>query len=92
MYLGWDEHSRRAQLLALEAVITGYSLALYQHRIGDDDLAVIGELKEFLRKQSGADNLSGIDQILATSPTEADAWARVWALIDEFRQRKGHVA
>ena len=92
MHLGWDANARRAQLFALEAVITGYSLALHQHRIGEDDLAVIDELEEFLRKQSGADNLRGIDQILATSPTEADAWGRVWALIDEFRQRKGHVA
>jgi len=92
MYLGWDEQARRAQLQALEAVIAGYSLALYQHRTGSDDLAMIGELKKFLRKKSGADNLSGIGQILATSATEAEAWARVWALIDEFRELKGHVA
>ncbi len=89
MYLGWDDGSRRKQLHALQAVITGYSLALYQHRVGQEDLEVIGELEDFLRQKSGADNLSGIDQILATSPTEADAWNRVWDLIDQFRKRKG---
>jgi len=90
MYLGWDAASRRKQLHALQAVLVGYALALRQHGVGDEDLGVLGELEEFMRKRSGADNLSGIDQVLATSKTEQEAWDRVWALIDEFRDRKGH--
>ena len=90
MYLGWDHTARRKQLHALQAVFTGYSMALRQHGVGDPDLAVLGELEVFLRERSGADNLTGIDQILATSTTEEEAWERVWTLIHEFRARKGH--
>lgn len=92
MYLGWDDASRRKQLHALQALITGYALALHQHAVGQGDLGVLDELEEFLRDRSGADNVTGIDQILATSATEAAAWDRVWSLIEEFRDLKGHVA
>src|SRR5262245_61684898 len=70
MYLGWDQTMRRKQLHALQAMITGYTLALHQHGVGQDDLATIAELEDFLRRRSKADNFSGIDQVLATSPTE----------------------
>ncbi len=83
MYLGGG--SRSDQLHALQAIMTGYSLALRQHGVGNDDLRVIGQLEDFLRKRSGADNVTGIDHVLFTSPTDAVAWNRVWTLIDEFR-------
>ena len=90
MYLGWDDTKRREQLHALQAVLTGYAMALQQHRVGNADLAALTEFEEFLRQRSGADNFCGIDQILATSQTEHEAWDRVWALLDEFRELKGH--
>lgn len=90
MYLGWGADQRRKQLLALQAVVTGYALALHQHAVGQEDLATIAELEAFLRERSSADNRSGIDQILARSATDVDAWDRVWVLIDEFRKAKGH--
>ena len=91
LYLGPRDASRRDQLLALQAVITGYTLALLQHGVGQADLGMVGELEDFLRERSGADRLSGIDQLLATAPTDEAAWERVWSLIDEFRALKGHV-
>lgn len=90
MYLGRDESARRSQLQALQAVITGYALALHQHGVGKEDLATLAELEEFLRQRSRADNFTGIDQILATSRTEQEAWDRVWALINQFRENKAH--
>ena len=90
MYLGWDHTRRREQLHALQAMLAGYTMALQQHRVGNDDLTALAELEEFLRKRTGAENFSGIDRILATSQMEHEAWDRVWALIDEFRELKGH--
>jgi hypothetical protein len=87
MYLGWDDDAPRQRLHALQALITGYTLAVHHHANGDD-IAVVAELEEFLRQQSGADSFCGIDQILATSMTEPDAWDRVWSLIAEFREAK----
>ena len=84
MYLGWDESGRRQQLHALQAVLTGYRLALRQHGIGQRDLNVLQELEDFLGRRSGADDLTGIDQILATAASDQDAWNEVWALIEEF--------
>ncbi len=89
MYLGWGD-SRREQLNALQATLTGYALALHHHQLGQDDLSVLSELEDFLRDRSGAENLSGIDQILATSSDPDEAWQRLWCLIDEFRKTKGH--
>jgi len=89
MYLGWDASSRRNQLHALQAVLTGYSLALQQHGMGQDDLADLAGLEEFLRSRSGADSLTGIDQILATSADDEEAWRRVWRLVGEYRAEKG---
>jgi hypothetical protein len=89
MYLGWGDSARDKQLHSLQAVFAGYALALRQHGIGNDDLGVLGELEDFLRERSGADNLSGIDQILATSGHADEAWRRVWSLINEFRTQKG---
>ncbi len=87
MYLGWNDDAPRQGLHALQALITGYTLAIHHHANGDD-IAVVAELEEFLQQRSGADNFSGIDQILATSMTETDAWNRVWSLIAEFREAK----
>ncbi|MEZ4223540.1 MAG: hypothetical protein R3B13_21510 [Polyangiaceae bacterium] len=88
MYLGWDDSQRRRQLHALHAILTGYGLALQQHRVGQDDLVVLGELEAFLRQRSGADNLVGIDQILSSASSDDEAWTRTWALIEEFTARK----
>ena len=88
MYLGWDDSQRRRQLHALQAILTGYGLALRQHRIGQDDLVVLGELEAFLRQRSGADNLGGIDQILSTASSDDEAWTQTWALIEEFTAGK----
>jgi hypothetical protein len=92
MYLGAADHDRRKQLHSLDCILAGYVLALHQHGIGQEDLKVVADLEDFLRKQSGADNLRGIDQILATSASGEDAWTRVWDLIEQFRTLQGHEA
>ena len=89
MYLGLGE-SRARQLDKLAGVLTGYALALHLHRAGGEDLGVLEELRQSLRQRSGAVDSCGIDEILATSRDDSEAWKRVWALIDEFRAMKGH--
>jgi hypothetical protein len=92
MYLGWGdaEDDRQKQLWALQALLTGYGLALRQHNVGHEDLALLDDLETFLRQKSGADNLSGIDQICVTAADPNEAWSRVWSLVAEFRL--AHVA
>lgn len=92
MYLGRKDEARRDQLLALQVLITGYSLALHQHQLGQQDLVVIAELEDYVRRHSGADGLPGINHILATSRTEDEAWSRFWTLFHQFRELKGHTA
>lgn len=88
MYLGWDESQRASQLRALQATLVGNALALKQHRVGEEDRAALTELEEYLRSHSGADNLTGIDQIRVSTKTDEEAWNRVWKLIGEFRALK----
>ncbi len=90
MYL-WGG-TRREQLNALQATLTGYAFALRQHQVGQRDLVVVGELEQFLRERSGAEDTSGIDHVLSISSDPDVAWQRVWELIDEFRHQKGHTA
>ena len=86
MYLGGDG-DRGKQLEALGMLLTGYSLALRTHGVGQGDLAFLAKLEDFLRERTGARDGPWLDRLRETSTDDQAAWNRLWGLVSEFRER-----
>jgi len=84
MYLG-PSASRGRQLDVLQGILSGYTLALHQHRLPNDDLATISRLEEHMRERLGVEG-APIAATRAAATSDEEAWARVWEAISSFAE------
>lgn len=84
MYLG-PSSSRGRQLDMLQGIISGYTLAIHQHRLPNDDFATISRLEDHMRERLGVEG-SPITATLSAASSDEEAWERVWTAISSFIQ------
>jgi hypothetical protein len=90
MYVGFSDEERGAQLLGLEMLIAGYSLAVYQHRLNDPGWLAYASFPDYLQERFDWSMSCGpIRAIRDACGTDHEAWNRFWDLLREFRASRG---
>lgn len=85
MYLGIADESADRRLDALEHLIAGYSLAVFQHGASDRGLDEWAVFPQRLTDRFGWSMSQGpIRAIRHASANDEEAWAKFWVLLKEF--------
>jgi hypothetical protein len=89
MYLGIADESPARRLDALEHLIDGYSLAVFQHGVSDRGFDEWAAFPQRLIDRFGWSMSQGpIRAIRHASANDEVAWARLWALLEELTDFK----
>ena len=86
MYIGYDESKRAWQLQHLELIISGYSIALYNHNIKEPGLDFNHEFATYLYETKGWSASCGpVAAIREAAKSDEGAWVLYWKMVDKFR-------